>query len=67
MRRLWLIFSQAATVAMAVLFVVTTLKPEWLGREARTSIVPETVSVRAQERLIVSSYALAVAGRGLEA
>ena len=32
MRRLWLIFAQAATVALGVLFVVVTLKPEWLGR-----------------------------------
>jgi Do/DeqQ family serine protease len=39
MRRLWLIFSQAATVAMAVLFVVATLKPEWLrGANAPTSV-----------------------------
>lgn len=30
MRRLWLIFAQATTVALAVLFVLTTLKPEWL-------------------------------------
>ena len=30
MRRTWLIFSQAVTVAVAVLFVVGTLKPEWL-------------------------------------
>jgi hypothetical protein len=28
MRRTWLIFSQAVTVAVAVLFVVATLKPE---------------------------------------
>ena len=34
MRRLWLVFSQAVTVAVAVLFVVATLKPEWLGRGA---------------------------------
>ncbi len=32
MRRTWLIFSQAVTVAVAVLFVVATLKPEWLPR-----------------------------------
>jgi len=32
MRNLWLIFAQTATVAVGVLFVVTTLKPEWLGR-----------------------------------
>ncbi|MDH4173371.1 MAG: trypsin-like peptidase domain-containing protein, partial [Betaproteobacteria bacterium] len=35
MHRLWLIFAQTATVCLAVLFVVTTLKPEWLpGRPA---------------------------------
>ncbi|MBL8394806.1 MAG: trypsin-like peptidase domain-containing protein [Candidatus Accumulibacter sp.] len=32
MRRLWLIFAQTVTVSLAVLFVVSTLKPEWLGR-----------------------------------
>ena len=30
MHRLWLIFAQAATVCVAVLFVISTLKPEWL-------------------------------------
>lgn len=35
MRRLWLIFSQAATVALAVLFVINTLKPQWLMRDGR--------------------------------
>jgi len=30
MHRLWLIFAQAATVAVAVLFVVSTFRPEWL-------------------------------------
>jgi serine protease DegQ len=30
LRRTWLVFSQAVTVAVAVLFVVTTLKPDWL-------------------------------------
>jgi serine protease DegQ len=30
MRRLWLIFAQATTVGLAVLFVVATLKPHWL-------------------------------------
>ena len=32
MRKIWLIFAQTATVAVSVLFVVATLKPEWLGR-----------------------------------
>jgi serine protease DegQ len=35
MRRLWLIFSQAVTVALALLFVVATLKPEWLPAAAQ--------------------------------
>jgi Do/DeqQ family serine protease len=30
MRRLWIVFSQTATICLAVLFVVSTLKPEWL-------------------------------------
>ena len=31
MKRLWLIFSQTATVFLAAYFVVATLKPQWLG------------------------------------
>jgi len=30
LHRLWMIFAQAATVCLAALFVVSTLKPEWL-------------------------------------
>ncbi|SAI66412.1 protease [Bordetella ansorpii] len=30
MRRLWLIFAQAVTVSLAILFVVTTLRPDWV-------------------------------------
>jgi len=37
MQRLWLIFAQTVTIALAVLFVVTTLKPEWLPQ--RPSVV----------------------------
>lgn len=35
MRRTWLIFSQAVTVAVAMLFVIATLKPDWLRRDGR--------------------------------
>jgi serine protease DegQ len=31
MKRFWLFFSQAVTVLLAALFIVTTLKPAWLG------------------------------------
>ncbi|HET9644667.1 MAG TPA: trypsin-like peptidase domain-containing protein [Burkholderiaceae bacterium] len=41
MRRTWLIFSQAVTVALAVLFVVVTLKPQWLPpRQRSVDILP---------------------------
>jgi Do/DeqQ family serine protease len=41
MRRLWLIFAQTVTVGLAILFVVSTLKPEWLGKRppAGSSVV----------------------------
>ncbi|MFM2050575.1 MAG: hypothetical protein RL682_1066 [Pseudomonadota bacterium] len=32
MKRLWLIFSQTATVLLAAYFVIATLKPQWLDR-----------------------------------
>jgi serine protease DegQ len=32
-RSLWLIFSQTVTVALAVFFVVATLKPHWIGAQ----------------------------------
>jgi serine protease DegQ len=45
MHRIWLIFTQAVTVAVAVLFVVATLKPEWLGR--RTAFLPTATVIQA--------------------
>jgi len=41
MYRLWLIFSQAATVAVAVLFVVSTFHPEWLPQRARVAVLQQ--------------------------
>ncbi len=32
LRRLWLLFAQATTVGLALLFIVSTLRPEWLQR-----------------------------------
>jgi len=37
MKRLWLLFSQTATVLLAAYFVVGTLKPQWLGKPASGS------------------------------
>ena len=38
MRKTWLVFSQAVTVAVAVLFVVSTLKPEWVQRKGSAAL-----------------------------
>ena len=40
MRRLWLLFAQAVTVCIAILFVVTTLRPDWLRLPARADPRP---------------------------
>ncbi|CAH0349086.1 S1C family serine protease [Aquabacterium sp. CECT 9606] len=43
MRKLWMIFSQAVTVLVAVLFVVTTLKPQWVQSMPWRTNQPATV------------------------
>jgi serine protease DegQ len=43
MMRFWLTFAQATTVAVAVLFVVSTFRPEWLP--SRTAPAPAQVAV----------------------
>ena len=40
MRRTWLVFSQAVTVAVALLFVVLTFKPEWLPSGRASALLP---------------------------
>jgi serine protease DegQ len=44
MRKFWLIFAQTVTVCLAVLFVVSTLKPEWLGKPAGN--IPSIVALQ---------------------
>jgi serine protease DegQ len=39
MRKLWLLFSQSATVCLALLFVVTTLRPDLLAWNLRGNVV----------------------------
>ncbi|MEN3109893.1 trypsin-like peptidase domain-containing protein [Uliginosibacterium paludis] len=64
MQRLWLIFAQTATIAMAVLFVVSTLKPEWVSRPAVVEAVqhefaPATGALPAPAAPANGSYAAA--------
>ncbi len=66
MRRLWLVFAQAVTVCLAGFFIVTTLRPQWLGapslpvRPAAPALAPAPVAVPATPGPL--SYAAAVAG-----
>ena len=63
MKRLWLLFAQAATVALAALFVVTTLKPEWLAtREASpTPVIVQQAVPQRELAAKAASYSEAVA------
>lgn len=45
MRKTWLFFSQAVTVAVAVLFVVATLKPAWIHRGDDAAAPPSVVTI----------------------
>jgi serine protease DegQ len=60
MRRSWLVFSQAVTVAVAVLFVVLTFKPEWLpgGRVP----LPAPTLIQATAPALASSSAAGLHG-----
>ncbi len=63
MRKTWLIFSQAVTVAVALLFVVATFKPEWLGRSPGR-MLPQIVSVASAPAATAASAALPAAENG---
>ncbi len=66
MRRIWLIFAQAVTVCLAILFVVVTLRPDWLprGEKQIVTVGPSALpSARGQGQGVASpgSYSDAVA------
>jgi serine protease DegQ len=56
MHRLWLIFAQTVTVALAVLFVVTTLKPEWLPNQTKVVALQESSAPSGEEVVSPGSY-----------
>jgi Do/DeqQ family serine protease len=61
MLRLWLIFSQAATIAVALLFVVSTFRPEWLPARTGAQLpVVQNAAPSAQAAVRSSSYSDAV-------
>ena len=50
LKRLWLIFAQAVTVALAGLFVVATLKPQWL-QQLPWRTVPHAVTAQTERQI----------------
>ncbi|OZI16028.1 2-alkenal reductase [Bordetella genomosp. 7] len=60
MRRYWLIFAQTVTVCLAILFVVTTLRPDWLRLSEPATPAP-AAPPRTQALPGAASYAAAVA------
>jgi Do/DeqQ family serine protease len=59
MRRLWIIFSQTATICLAVLFVIATLKPEWLP--SRAGLMPESMRVATVQQEVQTGAAAGTA------
>jgi Do/DeqQ family serine protease len=61
MLRLWLIFAQAATIAVAALFVVSTFRPEWLpARGTSTAALVQNAAPSASTLTRAGSYSDAV-------
>ncbi len=64
MKKLWLVFAQTATVCLALLFVISTLKPEWLAARnvfpGGGTITAQTVTDSAPGLVRANSYNNAV-------
>src|SRR5690606_18040297 len=63
MHRLWLVFAQTVTVCLGILFIVTTLRPDWLRNGAHDAVSPAPAPATrpADTPAAVPSYSLAVA------
>jgi serine protease DegQ len=63
MRRLWLVFSQAVTVTVAVVFVLATFKPEWLAARPGGVLPWPTVGAEFGGSVMPASMGFAAAAR----
>ena len=64
LRRFWLFFAQAVTVLLALMFIIATLKPQWLQRQgqfgkqlAEPIVALQEVAPSIGSRPVQSSYA----------
>jgi serine protease DegQ len=56
MQRLWLVFAQAVTVAVALLFVVATFRPEWLPARPGPALAVQTSASPGSPAARAASY-----------
>jgi len=61
MRRFWLLFAQTVTVCLGIVFIVTTLRPDWLPRSAAPVGAPAASVATLPAASGPVSYASAVA------
>jgi len=62
MRRLWLLFAQTVTICLGILFIVATLRPDWLDSGTKTPApAPSPTAPEVAASLPQASYAAAVA------
>jgi serine protease DegQ len=59
-KRLWLVFAQAVTVGLAILFIIVTLRPEWLRNSAPPPPTTTQVAPSAHSATAAPGYAEAV-------
>jgi serine protease DegQ len=61
MRKHWLLFSQTVTIALALLFIIHTLKPELLPNAARSGIVTlhENIPLTGDSKTSANGYSVA--------
>ncbi|MBE0587137.1 MAG: trypsin-like peptidase domain-containing protein [Hydrogenophaga sp.] len=63
MKRLWLVFAQSVTVLLAALFVVATLKPEWLNRQPTFASVVPVLEAPAPRNALPATNSFSAAAR----
>ena len=63
MRKHWLLFSQAVTIALAILFIIHTLKPELLPTAARSGVVTLYESTTPNAIIKPASTGLSIAAK----
>lgn len=62
MHRLWLVFAQSVTVCLGILFIVTTLRPEWIRGDGSARVAPSAAGrAPLPQTTAPASYADAVA------